>query len=509
MVNQSLWKKMRRAFVFAALGLVALWLNMAAPVWAMPQAPERAAQTAPQAVTARTGAASVFGIDDGGVISSGETTRNWAVGTGANWERISLYWSSLEPTQGNYNFTSADNALTPLLNKGFSLYVYLEMNPTWASNTNCGPVNGADKVAAFATMLGKLAQRYPAVKVWSAYNEVDFEGNVSQNNGGCFGASSAGGVNNNGVKDASEYAQMMAAAWKAIHAANPNALFSMGAVAYDNFNASSAPAGYPGGGNGGIFNYKFLSDLFTYMKNNPLSNGGKYMDLMAFNFYNIYGPYWQTKASGYGIQAKAKVLRNLMSAKSIPVVPLFVTETGEDSIWLGANGQARCLTMTMVRGAGTNLMGVTWWTFKDFPDSAPAPRNTWKYGVVDQNLVPKPAYTAFSVIANELNGFNYDKTMTNKTNFKGVEAYSFVNGGAKKIVMWGFSKPNPTDPDKPECSWARASNLANFNATTVRTVTYLGAVKTIKDNSTKDKNPAVGVIGLYAGGNPMIVQINP
>jgi hypothetical protein len=495
MAGQMLRRTWRRMPVWLAFGLLAVFLS-ASPVLAM-EPPHVAAE--------KTGAAAIFGIDDGGVISSGDTTRALAAATGAYWERISVNWRSLEPTQGTYDFTSTDASLTPLLNAGFSLIVYLAENPSWAANTSCGPVY-PDKVASFANMLGALAARYPAVKIWAAYNEVDFgDSDWTKNTGGCFGLDD---VNGNGVPDYQDYAVMLAAGWKAVHDASPSALFASGAVAYDNFNGATAPKGYPGGGSGGLFNSKFLPNLFTYMKNNLLPNDQKYMDMLLFNYYDIYGPYWQQKVGGIGILAKAKVLRKLMSKNGVPVVPLFVTESGVSSsrYGVGLNGQARCMTITMVRGAAAKLNGVIWWTFKDFADNSEHP--DWKYGIVDQNLQPKLSYTALQTMANELDGVTFKKNMTNTTNFSGVEAYSFVGNGMNKFVVWGIGI-KPSDSTIPECAWSRAKKLATFKAKNLRVVTYLGAVKTIQDNSKKDKDPRVGYMAIKVGNNPLIVQLNP
>ncbi len=500
-MTKRILPRFSRGLAFAGLMILAVVMNVTSSAWAM--APARA-------LTAPTGAASLFGIDDGGVLAHSANTLALAAGTGANWERISVYWSSLEPTKGNYDFSSADAVIPPLLDAGFAPIVYLEKNPSWASNTSCGPVND---VQAFANMLGALAARYPRVLVWAAYNEVDFDyADINRNNGGCFGSRTPGGVNNNGVKDYIEYAEMLRAAWKAVHAANRDAQLASGSIAYDNFNVNTAPKDYPGKGNGGLFNYGFVSNLFQYMKKHPLPNDEKYMDMLLFNFYNLYGPYWQTKAPGYGIQAKTQVLRNRMSEAKIAAIPLFVSETGESSNagWINAQAQARCLNMTLVRGAASKLSGIIWWTFSDFSDSAPAPQNSWKYGIVDQNLQPKPSYTALKTLVAELNGLKYSKTMTNKTGFAGVEAYYFAGGGMKKYIVWTFNQPKPPDPwVQPECAWLRNVGKATFQATSLRVVNYLGKVKTIADNSKKDQNPAVGSITIRVDGNPQIVQINP
>lgn len=513
MIHWTTRKLAARGLTLAALLALAALIQVATPVWA---------QTPARSSAAPTGAASVFGIDDGGVVSGSQVTTDLAAATGVNWERIALYWSSLEPTEGNYNFSSADNTLNRLLDAGFSLVVYIDQNPTWASNTTCGPLKPG-KTQAFANLLYKLVERYPGVRVWAAYNEVDFDNsNITLNTGGCFGARSAynGDVDNNGNKDYMDYAELLAAGWKAVHDANTatdnDARFAMGALAYDNFNASTAPSGYPGGGSGGLFNYKFAPDLFQYMKNNPLPNNQKYMDLALFNYYNLFGTYYWNKSNpALGFRSKVKALRKLMTQAGIPVVPLFVTETGEDSSpvsddGVSEKGQARCLTMTLTRGAANKLEGVIWWTFRDHAE----PHSNWDYGVVRMDLSKKPSYTALQTLAAELNGYNFEKMLTNKSGFTGVEAYRFGGISGKKYVVWSASA---TRGANVECSWSRSTKLASFQAQTLRVVNGAGVlnkadvikVKIIQDGSKKDKNPAAGIIGINVGASPMIVQINP
>lgn len=508
-VDQSVPRTLRRTFILLTLGMLIVLLQVTVPANAMTQKSSGVRSRLSRAAAVPTGAATVFGVDDGGVIYPNQTALTLAQNAGVNWVRVSINWSSIEATQGVYDFTASDAVLNPLLTAGFSPVVFFTGNPTWAANTTCGPVDTRDPslVAAFGNALGALAAHYPGVKVWALYNEVDMDRDPNYNNGGCFGSATSGGVNNNGVRDSDEYAIMLAAAWQAVHAANANALLASGAVAYDNFNTATAPSGYPGGGSGGVFNYNFSTDLFQYMKNNPLPSGQKYMDLFLYNYYDIYGRYWETRAKGHGIQAKAAVLRQNMKSASIPVVPLFVTETGEDSrdVWIGLNGQARCLDITMIRGAATKLMGVVWWTFEDFPDNAPPPQNTWKYGIVDQNLQPKLSYTALQIIAHELNGLAYAKTLSNKTGFTNVEAYRFGGQGTTKVVIWSSSIK--TTSYLPECSWSRNTKLATFTAKQLRVVDYLGNVKLIKDNSKADKNKTAGLIAIKVGGDPLIVQV--
>lgn len=502
---------LRLGLLIAGLGALASLVGATSPVFAMPVDRGSYPTALPAPQIAATGAAALFGLDDGTAIFSSTPAQTLVAATGAKMVRITVEWDALEPVRGKYDFKPSDLSLNRLLGAGLAPVVYLSKNPSWAANTDCGPVNTKDPtlVASFANAMGALAKRYPGVRIWAAYNEVDNAGDPKKSAGGCFGSPTNGGVNNNNVKDVEEYAILLAAAHKAVHAVNPQATFAGGAVAFDNFNTTTAPSGYPGGGSGGTFNYNFTANLYKYMKSHPLPLGQKYMDMQLLNYYDFYGRYWEKVAPGHGIQAKATALRARMTSAGIPVVPLFVSETGEESrdVWIGLNGQAKCLTIGMVRGAAADLKGVMWWTFKDFADTEPPPRNTWKYGIVDQKLVPKPSYTSLKSLVTELNAYKYAKTLSDTTGFTGVEAYQFKKDTLLKIVVWSNSIASQTY--KPGCSWQRNTRVATFTAKKLRVVDYLGKVTLIDDNSLKDTNKVVGKIAINVAGGPQIVQINP
>jgi hypothetical protein len=161
----------------------------------------------------------------------------------------------------------------------------------------------------------------------------------------------------------------------------------------------------------------------------------------------------------------------------------------------------------MVRGAAAKLKGMIWWTFKDFEDTAPPPRNTWKYGIVDQNLVRKVSHAALKTLVTELNNYKYKGTHSGQADFHDVEAYRFFGKGSTKYVV--VSSSIASQAKSSNCAWDRNNRVAKFNATTLRTVTMAGKAKTVRDNSKKDSDPAVGRIGIKVGSNPLIVQIDP
>ncbi len=493
--------------VFAVLGAVALTLAQATPVRGMGVSGETlGALTVARPAALALGAASVFGIDEGGVLVDNPTGTSLAAATGVNWTRIEVSWASIENTPGTYDWTATDRGVLQMLNAGLNPIVYVSDNPQWAANTGCGPLKDADKVTSLGNLMGALASRYPTVKVWALYNEVDDA--IDTGGAGCFGSLSQSGLNKNNVPDYQDYAVMLATAWSAVHGANPSAQLAVGAIAYDNFSQATCPPNYSCAPSS-PFSYSFLPNLLSFIKNNPLPGGNKYMDAMIFNYYDVYGIYWQSVAKGVGIQAKAEAIRNQLRAKQLPVVDLYVTETGEDSSasWVGLTGQAHCLTEVMTRGAAAGLKGVVWWTFEDQPPTAPPPMNTWRYGIVDDAMTPKPSYAALQTLTTELNNYTFNKTFSNKKGYTSVEAYRFKSGKSKKFVVLSSSIMTPSFYSA--CAWARNPKLVTFKAKSLRVVDYLGGMTTIADNSKQDKDKTVGSMAIKVAGDPKIVTINP
>jgi hypothetical protein len=275
-------------------------------------------------------------------------------------------------------------------------------------------------------------------------------------------------------------------AWRAIHAGNPNAKLVVGAIAHDNFDEATAPPGYPGLGKGGIFNSHFLDNLFGYMQQNPPPPGEKYFDYLGFNYYNIYASYWEAQFAGKGVSAKADALSKKMEQYGLSA-PLFVSETGTDSVRAGDDAQSAFLVKTFVRGMGSNIAHMVWWTFQDFPDSAPPPSNTWKYGLIDQNASPKPSFNAFQNAVKMLGDAKYIQPLS----VPGGEGYLFDKGGAGVAVVWS-SSANPI-------SLAFAGNMLNVTD-------MYGATLRVADGSAQDGDATAGRIALQIGENPMYVQ---
>lgn len=422
-----------------------------------------------------------FGVNTNGEILYNEQARALAILAGVQMVRTSIGWGNVERNKGEYKWVGADNTIKALVDNHFTPLVLILENPTWASNSPCGPVND---LPAFDQFLRRAVARYPQVKYWVLYNEPDDAHYPQHVAGGCFGGQD---INGNGRADIQDYAEQLRIARRAVHETNPNALLVMGALALDNFDEASAPPGYPGGGRGGVFNARFLPELLAHMQANPLPNGERYFDVISFNFYAIYGPYWQSQAEGISVAAKTNYVRKLLSDAQMNV-PLMVGETGEDAYSIGNEAQSENGVKTFVRGLASGLTHVVWWTFQDFADSSPPPRNTWKYGLLDQDGKPKPMYAAYQNVSKQLTGAVFLQALQ----VQGGEGYLFEKAGAGIGVVW-----SSTD----------APVTIAFSAQTLQVTDMYGGVRALVDGAADDHDGAVGRIGVQVNKNPMYVQV--
>lgn len=443
-----------------------------------------------------------FSMDDGGVTSYDPNLLALARATGAPQLRMSVYWRLLEPTNTtpeNYQWEFFDAYFARAFNGGMTPVPFVTENPDWAANTGCGPIDTTNPamLAEFAEFMGALAARYPQIKIWILYNEVDSR--YMGHSGGCFGDSVTGDINNNGRPDYGDYAEMAGAARDAVHQNNPEALVSL-AVALDDFDKETCPPDYPGGcPPASHLNYYFLPNLFGYMTAHPRANGQPYADLLTFTYYDIYGPYWERQPSGAGwrgIQAKAAAIRQRMNDAGVSF-PMFVTETGDDSTWLGAEGQSRCMSITMLRGIAADLRTIVWWTFVDNP------ARDWYYGLVDTNAAPKPSYQAYKTLFNEFNGWTM---MAKWRKGKKIEGYKFGLNGKRKWALWSA---DTVANEKSPCAHPRNTQYVTLKAKRLRVTNLYGVSKVVRDNHRGDADARVGYVSIPLDGAPQYVTVIP
>ena len=220
-----------------------------------------------------------FGVAVRGEVADA-AVRALVMQAGVRWVRTSVNWSAVEPSPGAYNWTAFDGHMLALGEMGVIPVVYVAGNPAWAASSRCGPIDRVP-LSDFARFVTTLAQRFngktvvngrtlPAVNHWQFYNEPDNAWTSGQASGfdGCWGQAGAA------------YAQMLAAAWDAVHAANPQAKVVFGGVAGESVDC---PAGWECAGKP-IFNFNidggdFVDDVLAYM---DAHTGSRYFDIFDF-----------------------------------------------------------------------------------------------------------------------------------------------------------------------------------------------------------------------------------
>jgi hypothetical protein len=173
-----------------------------------------------------------------------------------------------------------------------------------------------------------------------------------------------------------------------------------------------------------------------------------YFDVVPYHTYTIYNgePYdfdngqvsspWYGNTWGGAIKGKAKFLREIMSPYGVQK-PLFVDEISltcpeeffpslcnppVDTFW---QMQASHLVRVYVRGLSTGIIGFPWYTL-----DGPGWRNG---GLLDDNGDPRPSYTAYQVLTQQLINADYLTPVDYGT---GLEAYAFQVGTQQVHVVW-------------------------------------------------------------------------
>jgi outer membrane protein assembly factor BamB len=130
----------------------------------------------------------------------------------ADWVRVQLRWSDMEPQRGDYRWETLDALADGAQARGLRLLVALGGSPAWATASGTGglPDNPAD-LGAFAGALAQHAGgRVTAYEIWPALNTA--------------------AANGGRVAEPARYVAALQAAYGAIKAAQPCALVLSGAL---------------------------------------------------------------------------------------------------------------------------------------------------------------------------------------------------------------------------------------------------------------------------------------
>lgn len=359
---------------------------------------------------------------------------------GALWTTLFLNWSSVEKSPGQYDWSDWDAALGKAANEGYQVIVTVNGNPSWAADTNCGPIQQAH-LDDFATFMGKAAKRYGnspyTVRMWSLYNEPDNSDAVNFTwLGGCWGyaynpnaAAGAGGA---------AYADMLKHVYPAIKAANPKAYVALGGLAYDYFTTD------PGGG---VFDAAFLDDILA-------AGGGDYFDIINFHYYPWSGWRWEPPFDRYNrhIDYKARWLATEVYNATGKRKPIMCTEVGDTSHNKDNTPDYRrqilAIYQNFLEGQMVNIYPLIWFTGIDLEFSINYDGR--RYGLLNLDGSPKPSYYAYKALTDELKEATFVRPRSDLPSR--FEGYEFNDRGRTKTVLWLYPSdqfPPPQTVDMP------------------------------------------------------------
>jgi hypothetical protein len=369
---------------------------------------------------------------------------------GSRWATTVFYWAAIEPNppvddQHTYNWAPFDALASRAQAAGVDLFVLFTGNPSWAAQYPGGPVTNTAHLVNFVTA---MAERYdgdghndapgsPVINNWSFYPEPDSNSITHAVKG-----KGLWGDNPNG------YAAMLAQVSPAMRAANPNARVMMGGLAYDYFTTE-----------GGPFVREFLGNVLARL-NSHHGGATTHLAAVAFHYYPIGTHRWAT------IREKAGELRGIMTAHGAGSLPLLVPEMGywsDPAAGSSETLQAQNLVKMYVQGLSAGIPQLSWFSVFDHGPGTET-HGLFRNGDLAQ---PKPAYTAYSVMASELTFFRY----LHEFLAPGVEGYVFSTaGGQRKTVLWATS----------------AAATADFAQTCLRRVDLMGGELIIQDGGSGD-----------------------
>ena len=351
--------------------------------------------------------------------------------SGACWARVRIDWSTIEPTPpqegeppvyvwGPYH----DEKLRLVAETGLQLIAIVHGAPDWAADLSCAPIY-PDRLDEFAQFLTDLVNRYkqPPYNIhhWELFNEPDGttpdRAGVGQGCGGFYG---------------DQYSQMLAWAYPAIKAADPEATVLMGGLAYDRFTE-----------NGGPFHRYFPDDVMA-------TGGAEFLDVLNFHYFPDFRAEWERwipegnpatcgdvedgvgppyAAWGIDLIAKTNHFRNRLYTCFGVDKPVWVTEMAEHGYTDNPDSlaqQARYVIQGYTRGLAAGVENITWYALTT-GDAA-------GQGLLYNDLTPKPAYYAYQTLTRELTGYEYARTL----DLPDGEGYVFRDSyQQEKTVAWG------------------------------------------------------------------------
>ena len=382
---------------------------------------------------------------------------------GAAWVRCDFAWSDLEPVQGIWNFAGVDAVVEKASQHGVKVLGILGACPPWANGGNGWnyPPTDAD---AWRDYIRTVVSRYRGrVSAWEIWNEENIHAFWQPE------------------PSAEDYVALLAAASPEVRAADPEAAVVMGGVAGLGSDYLDACLGL---------------------------GAADYVDAIAYHPYaETIGEEGQPEEDEF--RPKERLCRDLLAfvrglvgqhtAKDLEV---WITEVGwttcaEIPPGVDEDTQADYMLRTLINYASTDVDRVIWFNLRDTHLN-----DQDRYGLLAQDLSPKPSYLFFSTFSRVFGpavGVDAAAASFSCSRPETLEAHCFrMADGDLAIAAWksddGADSLSFTvyDPDFKDPLRVDPSSGAS---------SALGGVS-------RDASGRIRVVGLPVGKRPVIVTLD-
>lgn len=370
---------------------------------------------------------------------------------GATWTRLAgIWWPDVEPQEGVRKWSKLSQYDLSLVNASESqlnVVLVVRGTPDWAQKSppwSCGPITQT-KLTAFGNFMYDLVQRYSAapynVRYYQIVNEPDISPRQLPYDSllGCWGVE--GAANFGGEY----YADMLKVIYPRVKQADSRAQLLLGGLLL-----VCDPRITPVGKGTGCNVEAQRRDAY-FLKGILANNGKNYFDGITYHSYEYYSPgspvgvysntLWGTtsQTTGVSILRKLDYIKSVLNTYGVTGKYIMNTETALLCVGCSSGGadngfettKAFVVAQTYATAIVGNLKSTIW--FRSIDGGT-----VFNMAMLNDNLTPRKAYTAFQASRYTLQNGTYERTLTASDvgGIPGVKGYSFLVNGQRVWTLW-------------------------------------------------------------------------
>lgn len=370
-----------------------------------------------------------------------------------------IWWPQIEPTEGNYNWSQMafhEQNFRNAQNSNMKVVVVVRGTPDWAQKNPpwaCGPILQT-KLAAFGEFMYQLVQRYSAppynVKHYELVNEPDVDplwipGNYNSLLG-CWGDQTKP------YYDGEYYAEMLKVVYPRMKQADPNTQVLVGGLLLD------CDPRLPLGSSTSGCNTTVRQRAPKFFEGILRGGGGPFFDGISFHSYDYFkepgvintysNTNWLASSTNTGsvIFSKVAFLQSVMAQYGVTGKFLMNTEMSMACAWCWTasptaqnnfeHSKAYLIAETYPRAIISGFQSLMWFRMLDGGGG-------FNGVLVDDDLKPRPAFTAFAQSRLMLGEATYVRALTSTADIgtlSNVRGYSFkLPDGRTVWTVWSLN----------------------------------------------------------------------